>query len=143
MTGGRLLFLKKYLDKETFLLTYGDGLSNVNIKKLIDFHKKNKKIGTVTAVHPAARFGEIILKKNLVSNFKEKPQTKKDWINGGFFVFDSKFLDYIKSPFDVLESKPLEKLTKQKQLIAFKHEGFWQCMDTKRDLDYLNKKFKK
>lgn len=138
MTGGRLLKLKKILKNEKFCLTYGDGLSNVNLKKLLKFHNSNKKIGTVTAVHPIARFGEIVLKKNLVVSFKEKPQTKKDWINGGFFIFEPDFLKYIKKASDILEGPPLERLAKKKQLGAFKHEGFWYCMDTKRDMNLIN-----
>jgi|TARA_B110000879_G_C11174721_1_gene515359 glucose-1-phosphate cytidylyltransferase len=138
MTGGRLLKLKKLLKNERFCLTYGDGISNVNLKKLLKFHIANEKKGTVTAVHPVARFGEIILKKNLVSSFKEKPQTKKDWINGGFFIFEPDFLKYIKKSSDVLEGYPLEQLTKKNQLSAFRHEGFWHCMDTKRDMDLIN-----
>ena len=138
MTGGRLLKLKKLLKNERFCLTYGDGISNVNLKKLLKFHIANEKKGTVTAVHPVARFGEIILKKNLVSSFKEKPQTKKDWINGGFFIFEPDFLKYIKKSSDVLEGYPLEQLTKKNQLSAFRHEGFWHCMDTKRDMDVIN-----
>lgn len=138
MTGGRLLKLKKILKNERFCLTYGDGISNVNLKQLLRFHIMNKKKGTVTAVHPVARFGEIILKKNLVGSFKEKPQTKKDWINGGFFIFEPDFLKYIKKSSDVLEGYPLEQLTKKNQLSAFRHEGFWHCMDTKRDMDLIN-----
>jgi glucose-1-phosphate cytidylyltransferase len=138
MTGGRLLKLKKLLKNERFCLTYGDGISNVNLKKLLKYHIANEKKGTVTAVHPVARFGEIILKKNLVSSFKEKPQTKKDWINGGFFIFEPDFLKYIKKSSDVLEGYPLEQLTKKNQLSAFRHEGFWHCMDTKRDMDLIN-----
>tara|TARA_Y100000741_G_C18252053_1_gene557622 strand:- start:271 stop:963 length:693 start_codon:yes stop_codon:yes gene_type:complete len=139
MTGGRLIPLKKILKKERFFLTYGDGVSNINIKKLLKFHIKNNKIGTVTAVHPVARFGEIVIKKNLVKSFKEKPQTKKDWINGGFFIFEPSFLNLIKNKNDILEGRPLESLSRKKQLSAYKHTGFWQCMDTKRDRDYLEK----
>ena len=119
MTGGRLLKLKKLLKNERFCLTYGDGISNVNLKKLLKFHIANEKKGTVTAVHPVARFGEIILKKNLVSSFKEKPQTKKDLINGGFFIFEPDFLKYIKKSSDVLEGYPLEQLTKKKSIKCF------------------------
>tara|TARA_B100000575_G_scaffold79208_1_gene61962 strand:+ start:4567 stop:5292 length:726 start_codon:yes stop_codon:yes gene_type:complete len=144
MTGGRVRRLNKILSKEnTFLMTYGDGLSNINLKKLLEFHKKNKKIATITAVHPSARFGEILIKNNLVTSFKEKPQTKKDWINGGFFVCEKEFLNYIKNDETILEAYPLEKLSEIKQLAAFKHNGFWHCVDTPRDIlileDILNK----
>jgi len=143
MTGGRLKRLKKYIGNETFMLTYGDGLSNVNLKKLLRFHKKNKKLVTLTAVRPPARFGAIKLKNNYVSYFKEKSKLDEGWINGGFFVVEPKFLKFIKSDKTYLEREPLEKVSKKKQLTAFKHEGFWQCMDTKRDRDQLEDLFKK
>ena len=139
MTGGRLKRLKKYIGKETFMMTYGDGLSNVNLKKLLKFHKKNKKLVTLTAVRPAARFGALKLKGHHVSYFKEKSRLDEGWINGGFFVMEPEFLKFIKSDNTYLEREPLEQVTKKKQLAAFKHEGFWQCMDTKRDKDKLNK----
>ena len=139
MTGGRLKRLKKYLGNETFMMTYGDGLSNVNIKKLLKFHKKNKKLVTVTAVRPPARFGVLKFKGNLVNYFKEKSKLDEGWINGGFFVMESNFLRFIKDDRTYLERQPLEKTSKKKQLIAFKHQGFWQCVDTKRDLDKIKK----
>ena len=139
MTGGRLKRLKKYIGKETFMMTYGDGLSNVNLKKLLKFHKKNKKLVTLTAVRPTARFGALKLKGHHVSYFKEKSRLDEGWINGGFFVMEPEFLKFIKSDNTYLEREPLEQVTKKKQLAAFKHEGFWQCMDTKRDKDKLNK----
>jgi len=139
MTGGRLKRLKKYVGNNTFMMTYGDGISNLNLKKLLRFHKKNKKLVTLTAVRPPARFGAVKLKGQYVSSFKEKSKLDEGWINGGFFVMEPKFLDYIKNDNTYLEREPLEKLSKKKQLIAFKHEGFWQCMDTKRDKDKLNK----
>ena len=139
MTGGRIKRLKKFLNDETFMLTYGDGLSNVNLKKLYNFHLKNKKLVTVTAVRPPARFGHLKIKKNLVSYFKEKSHTDEGWINGGFFVINSQFLDYIKNDESILEKEPLERACKKKNLVAFKHHGFWQCVDTKRDLDRLKK----
>jgi len=139
MTGGRLKRLKKYIRKETFMMTYGDGLSNVNLKKLLKFHKKNKKLVTLTAVRPPARFGALKLKGHHVSYFKEKSRLDEGWINGGFFVMEPEFLKFIKSDNTYLEREPLEQVTKKKQLAAFKHEGFWQCMDTKRDKDKLNK----
>ena len=139
MTGGRLKRLKKYVGNETFMMTYGDGLSNVNLKKLLKFHKKNKKLVTLTAVRPPARFGALKLKGHNVNYFKEKSQLDEGWINGGFFVMEPKFLKFIKNDNTYLEREPLEQMTKKRQLIAFKHEGFWQCMDTKRDKDKLDK----
>ena len=139
MTGGRLKRLKKYIGKETFMMTYGDGLSNVNLKKLLKFHKKNKKLVTLTAVRPPARFGAIKLKGRGVSYFKEKSKLDEGWINGGFFVMEPEFLKFIKNDNTYLEREPLEQMSKKRQLMAFRHEGFWQCMDTKRDKDKLNK----
>jgi len=139
MTGGRLKRLKKYIGKETFMMTYGDGLSNVNLKKLLKFHKKNKKLTTLTAVRPPARFGTLKLNGQYVSYFKEKSKLDEGWINGGFFVMEPEFLKFIKNDNTYLEREPLEAATKKGQLIAFRHEGFWQCMDTKRDMDRLNK----
>ena len=139
MTGGRLKRLKKYLKEETFFLTYGDGVSNVNVKKLLSFHKKNKRLVTFTAVRPPARFGAIKLSGNKVKVFKEKDIMDEGWINGGFFVMEPKFLDFIKNDKTFLEKEPLEKASKAGQLFAYKHEGFWQCMDTKRDKDKLEK----
>ena len=142
MTGGRLKRLSKFLKNETFLATYGDGLSNVNLDKLVKFHKKNKKLVTLTAVRPPARFGTIKLKGNKVSYFREKSSLDEGWINGGFFVIDSKFLKFIKNDKTFLERDPFEQLTKKKQLLGFKHNGFWQCMDTLRDKEILEKKVK-
>ena len=139
MTGGRLKRLTKHIGNETFLMTYGDGLSNVNLKNLIKFHKKNKKLVTLTAVRPPARFGALKLKGQYVSYFKEKSHLDEGWINGGFFVMEPEFLKFIKNDNTYLEREPLEKMTKKNQLIAFKHKGFWQCMDTKRDKDNLEK----
>ena len=139
MTGGRLKRLKKHIGKETFMMTYGDGLSDINLKKLLEFHKKNKKLVTLTAVRPPARFGVIKFKGQLVSYFKEKSKLDEGWINGGFFVMEPEFLKFIEDDQTYLEREPLEKATKQRQLVAFKHKGFWQCMDTKRDKDKLNK----
>ena len=139
MTGGRLKRLKKYVGNETFMMTYGDGLSNVNLKKLLKFHKKNKKLVTLTAVRPPARFGALKLKGHNVNYFKEKSQLDEGWINGGFFVMEPKFLKFIKNDDTYLEREPLEQMTKKRQLMAFKHKGFWQCMDTKRDKDKLDK----
>lgn len=143
MTGGRLKRLDKYIKNERFMLTYGDGVSNLDIGKLVNFHIKNAAIGTLTAVRPPARFGAIKLNKNSVSYFKEKSKLDEGWINGGFFVFEPKFIKYIKEDQTYLEKEPLEKLSKQKQLIAFKHSNFWQCMDTLRDKKILEEAYKK
>ena len=139
MTGGRLKRLTKYLKDDRFIMTYGDGLSNVNLKKLLKFHKKNKKLVTLTAVRPPARFGALQLKGDLVSCFKEKSKIDENWINGGFFVMEPDFFKFLKNDHTILERRPLENIAKKKQLAAFKHEGFWQCMDTKKDKDVLNK----
>lgn len=142
MTGGRLKRLTKVLKNETFLLTYGDGISNININKLVNFHKKNKKLVTLTAVRPPARFGALKLKGSAVKYFKEKSKLDEGWINGGFFVIEPNFLKFIKNDKTYLEKEPLEKICKLKKLAAFKHNGFWQCVDTKRDLDKLKQIFK-
>lgn len=141
-TGGRVLRLKKYLKNETFLLTYGDGVSDININKLIKFHNKHKKIVTVTAVRPPARFGALKIKGIKVIKFKEKNTEGDNWINGGFFVINPQFLKFLKNDSTILEREPLEKITQIKQLVAFKHPGFWQCMDHKSDKDILDKMIK-
>ena len=141
MTGGRLKRLSPYLN-DTFMMTYGDGLSNVNLKKLVNFHDINKKIFTLTAVRPPARFGAIKIKGSFVNYFKEKNNLDEGWINGGFFVIEPKFLKYLKNDATFLEREPFEKLTKEKQLVAYKHDGFWQCMDTQRDKEILEKKLR-
>jgi glucose-1-phosphate cytidylyltransferase len=137
MTGGRVKKMKPYIGNETFMLTYGDGVTNINISQLVDFHKSHGKMVTVSAVHPAARFGEMNLDGTKVSSFSEKPQTTKGWINGGYFVIEPDFFDLIDGDDTILEKTPLEKATEMGELMAFKHDGFWQCMDTKRDRDYL------
>tara|TARA_B110000003_G_scaffold272312_1_gene307943 strand:+ start:345 stop:1037 length:693 start_codon:yes stop_codon:yes gene_type:complete len=142
MTGGRLKRLEKYLKDETFLMTYGDGISDLNINKLINFHKKNKSIMTLTAVRPPARFGTIKIKDDYIYYFKEKSSVDEGWINGGFFVIEPKIFKYIKDDRVYLEREPFEKLAKQKNIKAYKHKGFWQCMDTKRDKDLLDKLIK-
>ncbi len=140
LTGGRLKRISKFLKKnEKFMFTYGDGVSNLNIKNLVNFHKKNRKLITVTAVRPPARFGEIIIKNQKVTSFIEKPQVKDGWINGGFFVTNKNFLNLIRGDREILEKYPLEQACKKKQLVAFKHTGFWKCMDVKRDKDELEK----
>ena len=125
LTGGRLLRLKKYFKQgENFMLTYGDGLTNQNLKKLLKFHLKHKKIATLTSVKPTARFGEVFLKGNRVSKFEEKPQLNMSWINGGFFVFNYEIFNFIYGDQIMLEREPFLKLTKKKQLMAYKHHGF-------------------
>ena len=138
MTGGRLKRLKEEIGNETFMLTYGDGLSNINIKKLLEFHKENKKIVTVTAVRPPARFGYIKFKDEKVIGFKEKSKLDVGWINGGFFVMEPEFLNYIEGDEAYLEREPIEKVVKENNLCAYKHSGFWQCMDTLRDKKILD-----
>lgn len=139
MTGGRLLRLKELIGKEDFMLTYGDAVSDINISKLISEYKKSGKLAMVTSVHPTARFGELTIDENkFVRAFKEKPQINQGWINGGFFVMNYKVFDYIKDDSTVFEREPLEKLARDGELKTYCHEGFWQCMDTIRDRDYLN-----
>ncbi len=142
MTGGRIKRLKKYINDKTFMLTYGDGLSDVNLRKLLKTHQKSKKIATLTAVRPPARFGAIKIFDNRVSYFKEKSKLDEGWINGGFFVLEPKIFKYIKGDKTFFEREPLQKISKLKQLYAFKHKGFWQCMDTLRDKEILEKALK-
>ena len=138
MTGGRLLKLKDFFKKnENFMLTYGDGLSNQDLKNLYNYHLSHGKIATITAVRPPARYGELVLKGLKVKKFEEKPVATQSWINGGFFVFNAKIFKFIKNDKTILEKSPLESLSKKGQLMAFKHNGFWQCMDTMRDKKYL------
>ncbi len=138
MTGGRLKRLEKYIGNETFLLTYGDAVTDLNIEEVIKFHKSHGKMVTVTGVRPPARFGELTINdQNEVLEFKEKPNIREGWINGGFFVMEPEFLNYIEDDFSILEKEPLEKVAKNNQLLAFLHDGFWHCIDTKRDKDNL------
>ena len=137
MTGGRVKKAAKLISENNFYLTYGDGLSNINIEKLTKFHFKNKKLVTVTAVRPPARFGELIIKNKKVISFSEKRPIQTSWINGGFFIINKKFLKFLRNSKTILERNPLEKVAKDGQLTAFQHDKFWQCMDTKRDLDNL------
>ena len=141
MTGGRIKTQRKNL-KSDILLTYGDGLSSVNLDKLLKFHKKKKKLVTVTAVRPPARFGTIKITKDKVKYFKEKNHLDEGWINGGFFVMSPNFIKFIKSDQTYLEREPFERITKKKQFVAFKHKGFWHCMDTLRDKEILEKKIR-
>ncbi|MDC1185237.1 glucose-1-phosphate cytidylyltransferase [Candidatus Pelagibacter ubique] len=144
LTGGRILRIKDFVGEE-FLLTYGDGVADVNISKLIEHHKINKKIATMTVVQPQGRFGvvEFNTKNNLIENFSEKLKGDGAWINGGFFVLNKKIFDYLKDDFTIWEKEPLEKLSKENQLVAFKHDNFWYPMDTMRDKDYLENLWEK
>ena len=137
-TGGRLLFLKDYIN-DNFFMTYGDGLGSIDINQLIDHHRKYNLLATVTAVKPPGRFGSLELSENKVKNFIEKPDGDNSWINGGFFVLSPKVLDYIDSHDQAWELEPLQKLTSEGQLSAYKHTGFWQPMDTLRNKNYLQK----
>lgn len=137
MTGGRIKRLRSYIGHEPFMLTYGDGVADINLQALLDFHRSHGKMVTVTAVHPIARFGELTIKADRVESFQEKPQMEQGWINGGYFVVQPEFLDLIGGDDSVLERDPLEKAAQMGELMAYRHKGFWQCMDTKRDRDYL------
>ncbi len=132
-TGGRVKRLEPWLRKETFMLTYGDGVSDVDLRALLDFHRSHGKIATVTAVRPPARFGGLVFDGDLVSEFTEKPQIGEGWINGGFMVFEPAVFDYLDGDETVLESDALERLAEDRQLAAHRHDSFWQCMDTLRD----------
>ena len=140
MTGQRLLRVKDFISKDNpFLLTYGDGISSVNLTKLLEFHKAHKGIGTVTSVHPSARFGEVIMNQDgLVNSFKEKPSVQDSWINGGFFVFEPEIFEYIdNNGNEMLEKRPLERLVENKELYSYRFDGYWRCMDTPRDLNSI------
>ncbi len=142
MTGGRVRRLRNNIGNETFLMTYGDGISDIDIDELITFHKSHGKLVTMSAVRPGARFGELELDGTRIVSFEEKPQLHEGWINGGFFVMEPAFLDLIDDDETMLERAPLEKAAKLGQLMAYRHEGFWQCMDTKRDVEALESLYK-
>jgi len=133
MTAGRIKRLQPWLNNETFMVTYGDGVANLNIKELLEFHKSHKCLATVTAVRPPARFGSLRFQGDLVDEFMEKPQAEQGWINGGFLIFEPKVFNYLKGDDEVLEVALLEKLASEGQLAAYRHYDFWQCMDTLRD----------
>lgn len=137
MTGGRLLRVREYLNGEQFFFTYGDGVCNVNIQQLIDFHKRHRRYATVTAVQPPARFGALELDDDRVTRFVEKPKGDGMWINGGFFILEPNVFDYLRSDEDIWEQGPLRKLADERQLVAYRHEGFWAAMDTLRDKNHL------
>lgn len=136
-TGGRIKRLKPYLGKETFMLTWGDGLSNVNLDDLLAFHRSHGKLATLTAVRPTARFGHLEMDGDRVVEFSEKPQTREGWINGAFFVLEPEIFDYIEGDATHWEMEPLERLAQEGQLMAYRHTSFWQCMDTLREKVYL------
>ncbi len=138
-TGGRIRKLAPHLGPGTFMMTWGDGVSNIDFNALIDFHRSHGKLATLTAVRPPARFGALELDGDAVADFSEKPQTGEGWINGAFFVLEQGVVDYIDNDSTMFEKEPLERLAKDGQLMAYKHEGFWQCMDTLRDRVYLEK----
>ena len=142
MTGGRIKRISKYLD-DTFCLTYGDGLSDVNISKSILHHKKNKTIGTLTAVQPPGKFGSITIEDNMVTTFQEKPKGDAGWVNGGFFVLEPEIIDYIEEDNTMFEREPLQQLTKENQLSAYRHRGFWHPMDTLSDKKKLEQLWSK
>ncbi|BAZ91352.1 glucose-1-phosphate cytidylyltransferase [Cylindrospermopsis raciborskii CHAB3438] len=137
MTGGRVKRLQSLIGNETCFLTYGDGLANINLDDLLAYHRSHSRMVTVTAVRPSARFGELEICDGQVISFQEKPQVRQGWINGGFFVIEPEFFDLIPGEDTVLEAEPLEKAAALGELMAYQHEGFWQCMDTKRDRDLL------
>ena len=137
MTGGRIKRLKPYVNNKTFMLTWGDGISNVNLKSLLEFHRSHGKHATMTAVRPPARYGYLEIEKNQVFHFSEKPQAKEGWINGAFFVLEPQIFDYIEGDDTQWETNPLENLAKDGQLMAYKHIDFWQCMDTLREKHIL------
>ena len=140
MTGGRIKRVKDYIGNESFMLTYGDGVADVNIKKLIDFHKSHSKIATITAIQPGGRFGMLDIDDSEgIKSFKEKSREDGGWINGGFMVLNPEMIDYIDGDLTTFEKEPLETVAAEGQLKAYKHEGFWQCMDTMRDKELLEK----
>lgn len=140
MTGARLRKIRKYIDGDTFMLTYGDGVANVNIPELLDFHNDHGRIGTVTGVYPPSPFGELFIRNAQVMEFVEKPPTDESLISGGFFVFHTDIFEYLSDGDDcILERRPLEMLAADGELMVRKHTGFWQCMDTYRDYLYLNR----
>ena len=138
-TGGRIKLISQFIGPEAFMVTYGDGVSNVCIPDLLDFHRSHGKLATLTAVRPPARFGQMELKEDQVKQFEEKPQIGEGWINGGFFVLEPQIIDYIADQQSVWEREPLERLAADGQLMAYRHADFWQCMDTLRDLNQLER----
>jgi glucose-1-phosphate cytidylyltransferase len=139
MTGARIRRASRYVTSDRFMVTYGDGVSDVDLRQLVAFHERSQTLATVTGVHPSSRFGELMVHGDRVAQFSEKPQTHQGVINGGFFVFERSVLDYLSDQAEcVLEREPLEKLASDGQLSVYQHQGFWQCMDTYRDYQHLN-----
>jgi glucose-1-phosphate cytidylyltransferase len=137
MTGGRVKRMQPFIGNETCMLTYGDGLADINLEKLLAFHRSHGKMITVSAVRPAARFGELEMEGSRVKSFQEKPQLHDGWINGGYFIVEPAFFDLLEGDSMLLEREPLERATKAGELMAYRHDGFWHCMDTKRDHELL------
>ncbi len=137
-TGGRVKRLKDFMGNETFMLTWGDGVSDIDLNKLLAFHRSHGKLATLTAVHPAARFGQLEIVGDQITEFSEQPQTKQGWINGAFFVLEPEVFDYIEGDDTAWDYGPMVQLANEGQLMAYKHEGFWQCMDTLREKNLLN-----
>jgi len=143
MTGGRVKRMQSFIGNETCMLTYGDGVADIDLDALLTFHRSHGKMVTVSAVRPAARFGELEMDGQRVESFQEKPQMHDGWINGGYFVFEPAFFDFIQDDSTLLEREPLEKATQAGELMAYRHDGFWHCMDTKRDYEFLESMFNK
>ena len=143
MTGGRVKRLQSFIGNETFMLTYGDGVADINLDAVLKFHKSHGKMVTLSAVRPAARFGDLEFDGDMVSSFQEKSQLHEGWINGGFFIIEPEFFDLIDDDSQMFEREPLERAVVAGELMAFKHQGFWHCMDTKRDRDLLESMWEK
>jgi glucose-1-phosphate cytidylyltransferase len=143
LTGGRIKRVANYLEGRSFMATYGDGVADIDIRGLLEFHRKHRKLATVTAVRPSARYGELAIRDGLVTLFREKPQVHEGWINGGFFVFESDVLNLIGSDMETLEQGLLSELASRQELAVYQHDGFWQCMDTYREAQSLNETWSK
>lgn len=142
MTGARIKKIEPYIDTENFMMTYGDGVGNINLNRLLEFHLAHKKIATVTGVRPPSRFGELVIQGNRVTEFSEKPQIREGYINGGFFVLNQKVFDYLSVDENcIFEREPLERLANNGELMVFSHDDYWHCMDTLRDMDVLEKEW--
>jgi glucose-1-phosphate cytidylyltransferase len=137
-TGGRIKRIAKYLENQTFMATYGDGVADINLDHLLHFHRQHRRLATVTGVHPSSRFGELSIENGLVRMFREKPQVDEGWINGGFFIFEPAALELVDGDEDSLEANLLMRLTERNELAVYQHQGFWQCMDTYREMKLLN-----
>ena len=138
MTGGRVKRAADFIGREPFMLTYGDGVCNIDFRKLLEFHRSHGRLATVTAVRPPTRFGDLTIEGDAVTSFQEKPQIGEGWINGGFFVLEPEVADYVSGDEIIWEREPIERLAREGQLVAYRHHGFWRCMDTVRDLQLLD-----